>query len=353
MQELNYRYRLPIETNSVNDSILECYAYYIGAFNYNWHSHVECLIVINGALEACIDGKTYFLEKDDMYIINSNIGHATLSKESETVAIVLHFEPSIISKYLSDFQVVNWYGVTNSKNRYSEAAKNIRNAISMIVNSFNQDDIESRLKRTMATYVFLYESLVAFSESENVDKVNSSKELEGEIARKLVLYLNDNYTKRIRLAELADLIGYHPNYTSDLFSRIVGIPFTEYLQRHRLTMATKDLRQSDKLISEIALEHGFTNIKAFNTAFKNSFGRSPSAYRSSLDEETKLIDAEFKKVFLDVNHDYWLETQRRWENVSSHYENVHYSSDGLDISAAKEEVLDRAIEAIENLKKFI
>ena len=353
MPKLNYRYRLPISSNSMSDSTLECYAYYVGAFNYNWHPHVECLIVLNGALESCIDGKTYYLEKDDMYIIDSNIGHATLSKEGETVAIVIHFEPEIIGSYLSDFQIVNWYGVTNSTNRFSESFRKIRKALSMIMDSFNKDDIQNRMKRSMATYIFLYESLVSFSEEEKIDKVSSFTEPEGDIIRKLILYLNENYTERIRLSDLAGLIGYHPKYTSELFSRIVGIPFTEYLQRQRLSMATKDLKLSDKLISDIALEHGFTNIKAFNTAFRNSFGRSPSSYRSSLDKETIEIDAEFKKVFLDTNHPYWIEAKKRWNEEKPEINQKSLEFNIYEKAKIQEETLNKAIKTLENLKNKI
>ena len=41
----------------------------------------------------------------------------------------------------------------------------------MIVESFKKDNIQNRMKRSMATYIFLYESLVSFSKEEKVVKL--------------------------------------------------------------------------------------------------------------------------------------------------------------------------------------
>lgn len=118
-------------------------------------------------------------------------------------------------------------------------------------------------------------------------------------------------------------------------------------------MATKDLKLSDKLISDIAIEHGFTNIKAFNTAFRNSFGRSPSSYRSSPDKETIEIDAEFKKVFLYTNHPYWIEAKKRWneEKPEINQKSLEFNID--EKAKIQEETLNKAIKTLENLKNKI
>ena len=39
------------------------------------------------------------------------------------------------------------------------------------------------------------------------------------------------------------------------------------------------LQQTDKKILDIAADSGFQDIKAFNTKFKEVFGRTPSEYR--------------------------------------------------------------------------
>lgn len=150
------------------------------------------------------------------------------------------------------------------------------------------------------------------------------------------------------MQQLADLVGYHPNYTSEIVSKNLGISFTEYLQRKRLSNATKDLKQSEKKISDIAFDHGFSNVRSFNNAFRESFGRSPSEYRESLDKETLEIDAQFKKVFLSEDNPHWLRAKRDW---SMPRENKEEDKIKLRTQDIEREVYERIIKNLEEEMK--
>ena len=91
----------------------------------------------------------------------------------------------------------------------------------------------------------------------------------------------------------------------------------------------------------------------FNTAFRNSFGRSPSSYRSSLDKETIEIDAEFKKVFLDTNHPYWIEAKKRWNEEKPEINQKSLEFNIYEKAKIQEETLNKAIKTLENLKNKI
>lgn len=47
----------------------------------------------------------------------------------------------------------------------------------------------------------------------------------------------------------------------------------------RLERASKELMETDHMISDIALNHGFANSKAFANAFRKKYGRLPSDFR--------------------------------------------------------------------------
>ncbi|MBU5668702.1 AraC family transcriptional regulator [Peptoniphilus sp. MSJ-1] len=342
MRELNYSYYLVGDTNKKYK--IECYAYYVGAFNYNWHDDVECLVVLSGKLEACYDGKVYRLSKGDICFIDSNSGHATLSKEKGTIALVLHFNPKILDLYYENRDKYRWNMATDEFSRNSKAAKTIKKSFADIVDSFSCENLANVLKRNQATEKILFESIENFAELTEVlieDKNSNNKD---ENIRKLIDYLDKNYKKKINLNDLAKLAGYHPNYTSEIFSESVGVTFTEYLLRKRLSMATKDLKQSEKKITDIALEHGFANVRAFNKAFKESFGRSPSEYRESLDKDTLEIDAEFKKVFLSEDNAAWIEARDFWNSEEkNNFKIIREDSDKL-----RRDIYREIIEALEN-----
>ena len=55
----------------------------------------------------------------------------------------------------------------------------------------------------------------------------------------------------------------------------------DYLRYRRLAFALKALRDTDRGILDIALEHGFSSHEAFTRAFREAYGLTPSAYRKA------------------------------------------------------------------------
>lgn len=345
MKELNFSYDRKIENEKIN---IKCYAYYVGAFNYNWHEDVECLVVINGSLEACVNRKIYKLSKDDIIFFNSNEGHATLAKERETIALVFHFSPKILNAFGKNRDRYFWQGATDDLTRNSDYAREIRKSIVNIITSFEDDSLEKTMMRSLASDEIVLNSLLYFAEKEVRSKSEKFGADSDEAMRKIIKYLDENYREKISLQDLADLVGYHPNYTSEIVSKNLGISFTEYLQRKRLSNATKDLKQSEKKISDIAFDHGFSNVRSFNNAFRESFGRSPSEYRESLDKETLEIDAQFKKVFLSEDNPHWLRAKRDW---SMSRENKEEDKIKLRTQDIEREVYERIIKNLEEEMK--
>ncbi|OLR65016.1 AraC family transcriptional regulator [Peptoniphilus porci] len=328
MQELNFSYEKEIGNEIYK---IKCYAYYVGAFNYNWHEDVECLVVLNGKLEACLNGEIYNLSKGDIVFFDSKEGHATLAKEKETIALVLHFSPKILDGFDKNRERYHWKGATDSDSRNNKFAREIRKSLVEIIESFYDNSLESKIKRSIATDKIILESIENFATKEEVNKEDIKNSEKNDAIKKIIHYLDENYREKISLNDIADLVGYHPNYTSEIFSNSVGIPFTEYLQRKRLSAATKDLKQSDKKISEIALDYGFSNVRSFNTSFRESFGRSPSKYRESLDKETIEIDAQFKKVFLSLDNEHWLRAKKEFTFENEKLEKVEANVNYLEI----------------------
>ena len=67
-------------------------------------------------------------------------------------------------------------------------------------------------------------------------------------------------------------------YTS-MFQKYAKINYRDYVQNVRLERASKELMETDHMISDIALNHGFANSKAFANAFRKKYGRLPSDFR--------------------------------------------------------------------------
>ena len=62
---------------------------------------------------------------------------------------------------------------------------------------------------------------------------------------------------------------------------MTGMTLNEYIRRRRLTLVARDLRDTQKRIIDIALEHGYYSADAFARAFFRQHGITPAAYRKS------------------------------------------------------------------------
>jgi AraC-like DNA-binding protein len=95
-------------------------------------------------------------------------------------------------------------------------------------------------------------------------------------------FIHDHFADKISLPMAAGAAGISPGHLSEKFKGITGLNFVEYVRRIRFREACRRLAESEKRISEIAFAVGFQSLSQFNRVFKQLSGRSPSAYRRSI-----------------------------------------------------------------------
>lgn len=93
----------------------------------------------------------------------------------------------------------------------------------------------------------------------------------------------EHYDCRLTLKQMSELYFMNEKYLGRLFLRQTGYTFHEYLNKLRLEAAEGQIANSDKSITEIALECGFNSISYFNRTFFEKNNITPSGYRKKLD----------------------------------------------------------------------
>jgi AraC family transcriptional regulator len=92
-------------------------------------------------------------------------------------------------------------------------------------------------------------------------------------------YIEENLDKEISYDKLAQIACCSTFHFIRMFSYIADVPLSEYIRRRRLTMAAFDLQAGREKIIDIALKYGYDSPTAFNRAFHNVHGISPTAAR--------------------------------------------------------------------------
>lgn len=92
-------------------------------------------------------------------------------------------------------------------------------------------------------------------------------------------FLDEHYTEKFSLDELADEFFISKFYLCREFKSLYGITLNHYVIAKRITLAKKLLRFSPYSLEQIAIECGFYDASYFNKQFKKSEGISPSDFR--------------------------------------------------------------------------
>lgn len=272
------------------------FIYRIGTYHYNWHQEIEILTVLNGEVEVCTEGANQTLQEDDLILVNSNQGHTTFAKAPDSIAMVLHVDPTFLKSYYDKAEFLFFQVCSVGDVKHATAFETIRRDLARMM-LFNQ---EQKLLFEGAFYELMCTIVENFPKEELPSAAFQSNQKKLDAITGLVSYINKNYRRKISLEDLARESGYNSSYVSQLFKSYMGINFYDYLTRIRLRETIRELSHSEKKILDIALEHGFSDLKAFNSNFKENFRKTPSEYRKQLNEENCKHDLDFKKKFLSV-----------------------------------------------------
>lgn len=96
-----------------------------------------------------------------------------------------------------------------------------------------------------------------------------------------VLMTEELAAEEITFEQIARATGQSPRALARRFAEEMGMSWRQTLRRIRVMRAVEALAAGDAPITEIALSVGYNSLSAFNAAFRDLMGSSPSDYRRS------------------------------------------------------------------------
>ncbi|NMM61737.1 AraC family transcriptional regulator [Clostridium sp. P21] len=101
-------------------------------------------------------------------------------------------------------------------------------------------------------------------------------------------YIENHLEQYPSIEELADAAGFSKYHFSRIFQGILHEPLAHYVNRIRMERALFLLaHRTDKNMTDIAYELGYTDSAVFSRAFKNYYGVSPREYRKEYSKNCK------------------------------------------------------------------
>ena len=102
-----------------------------------------------------------------------------------------------------------------------------------------------------------------------------------EKMKQVLTFIRSHYAEALTVGQLAGLCHFSETYFMSFFKRFAGMTCVEYINHYRLSQAARILVQTDRPVTEAALENGFRNISYFNRQLRRKYGTTPREYRKA------------------------------------------------------------------------
>ncbi len=99
--------------------------------------------------------------------------------------------------------------------------------------------------------------------------------------QQILNYIDAHLDLNITLTDLASLLNMSQFHFSHLFKQSIGVSPYQYLLGQRVERAKRLLKQTDRLIVDIALDCGFNSHSHLSKKFRELTGMTPKAYRTN------------------------------------------------------------------------
>ena len=237
----------------------------------------------------CHDSEYTNLGPDDIIMLPPQCGHATLALEPDTIAMVLHLHPQMLAQYDRVFRQSSFFLATDDVTRHDSVYDNLRKRLSELMRQLAKHDASNAEKITVVDEpdlgvetIFLdilHRLIEILKPVAYIPQGNPVALQQAATFEKMITYIDNHYKEQLTLGEIAAIGGYTESYASQFFKRQLGISFKSYVLRMRLREAAVQLVNTKQQIVDIANECGFSDVKAFNMAFRKHFHTTPTEYR--------------------------------------------------------------------------
>lgn len=134
----------------------------------------------------------------------------------------------------------------------------------------------SDLRLQSLLYLFLATIIDEAVLDQSLEETKTNKSI---YINKAIDFIHINYSRKIRVSEVAKFIGLDRKYISKLFKDIVGVTIQDYLISFRINKAKEMMKDKKLSIGDISRSVGYDNPLIFSKIFKKVNGMSPSKYR--------------------------------------------------------------------------
>lgn len=285
--------RLLKEDREHGDAMFPLAAYWIelpaGAhvLDTHWHEEAEFFLLLEGEILFQVDTDYFTLRPGEAVFIESGDIHAAYAlADTPCRFCALVFHPDLLAS--AQYDTIQQTVILPLQEKRQSFPRHLTASVpwqadlllhlNHMMKAYEQQlpGFESFIKGTlliMLSQIALPGRSVNHSPSEGADNTKADR------LKKAILYIQDHYQEPIRTRDLAGLIPMSEGQFCRFFKSMTRKTPVDYINSYRVRQAAALLQQSDRKISDIAMDVGFDNVSYFIKVFRKAMNCSPSEFR--------------------------------------------------------------------------
>ncbi len=238
--------------------------------NPHIHNEPELLYILEGFCEIKIGMNIYNASKGDMFIVNPLQVHSVLPDKNHPYHHrCICFDASlIVDRNLSNALITGDALITNRIR-----SKELTDIVDSLYSSVNNNE-RTLLFEVSAGISFMMSHLI---KKDYITHLIPHKK-KSAFLKTVLKFISINYASDISSKDVARELFYTQSHFCREFTKIFGVTFSKYLNMYRINTAKSILKTTDKKISEVAFEVGFSSAEYFCRCFKKHTGYLPKDY---------------------------------------------------------------------------
>ncbi len=251
---------------------------------YHWHPEYEIIRIIEGSFHLTLDDRSFVVNKGDILFLQDGTLHGGSPENCIYECLVfdmkLLLKESNISTKIT--QKILRHEIT-VRQQLPDNLVSIKNTVDNLFHVITEK--ETGYEFLTQGYLF---QLLGIILNEHLYDVNTNaahiSQQHVQIFKRVLSYIEDNYTERITLEDLAKIAGMNPKYFCRFFRVMSYHTPIDYINYYRIECACEQLSSTKNSITEAAYNSGFNDISYFIKTFRKYKGITPKQY---LKKETK------------------------------------------------------------------
>ena len=247
--------------------------------DWHWHAEFEFVYMETGTVHFNIGEKTMDLCEGQGIFINSRILHR-MHSENDAVIPNFLFLPSLIApaesliyqKYVSPVldSSLDYVVFSSVPGWQAETLSEMQKLIQLCRGEMNELLISGQIQKIWA---LITSHVICYPKAQ---KPKSSSLARIQL---MMEFIHSNYADNISLEDIAKAGDVSVNTALHLFRAVLNISPVNYLVHYRLKKAAMLLTNTERKISTVSVETGFSSSDYFCKTFKKVYRLTPTEYR--------------------------------------------------------------------------